>query len=52
MVAYRGRVFGKAEDVTQARFILSTLAGTRHEVLTGVALIDTATGRRLIRHDI
>jgi len=51
VVVYRGRVFGKADDADQARFIISTLAGTRHQVITGVALIDTQSDRRLIRHD-
>ena len=51
LVAYGGQVFGKAEDGEQARFILSTLAGTRHQVITGLALIDTKADRRLIRHD-
>ena len=51
IVTYRGAVFGKPSDADQAREILSTLAGTTHEVITGVALVDTHNDRRLIRHD-
>lgn len=51
VVAYDGRVFGKPIDAADARRILSTLAGTTHEVITGVTLIDAATQKRLIRHD-
>ncbi len=52
IVAYRGRVFGKPADDDDARRILGTLAGTTHEVITGVTLFDVVTGRRLIRHDV
>jgi septum formation protein len=51
VVAYRGRLFGKPTDEHDARYILSELAGTTHRVITGVALIDTHSSRRLIRHD-
>ena len=52
VVAYRGRVFGKPADAADARRILQTLAGTTHEVITGIALVDAATGRRRIGHDV
>lgn len=45
------RVYGKPADRKDARRILSSLAGTTHQVITGVTLLDTATGARLIRHD-
>lgn len=51
IVVYQGRVFGKPCDSEDARRILSTLAGTTHQVITGVALFDTGNDRRLIRHD-
>ncbi len=41
------RIFGKPRHREEAREILSCLAGTRHQVITGVALIDV-DGTRLI----
>ncbi len=32
--------------------ILSALSGTTHEVITGVTLLNAATGARLIDHDV
>jgi septum formation protein len=52
VVTYRGRIYGKPADAEDARAILSTLAGTRHEVITGVTVIVPATNRRLIRHEV
>lgn len=40
------RVFGKPADADDARRILGQLAGTRHQVITGVALL--ARGKRVI----
>ncbi len=52
IVAYQGRVFGKAAERDEARSILLVLGGTTHEVITGVTLLDAATGRRLIEYDV
>lgn len=41
------RIFGKARHREEARAILSALAGTRHQVITGVAILDV-DGARLI----
>ncbi len=46
-----GRVFGKPADRRDAKQILQSLAGTTHQVITGVTLLDAASGNRLIRHD-
>lgn len=51
VVSLDGRIYGKPADVDDARRILSTLTGTTHEVITGVALLEPAAGRRMIRHD-
>jgi septum formation protein len=45
------RVFGKPRHRGDAREILSALAGTRHQVITGVALIDV-DGARLIASEV
>ena len=50
VVAVAGSVLGKAPDARQAREMLRRLSGTRHCVITGVALLD-ADGRRLIASD-
>ena len=52
IVHHEGKLFGKPEDVNDARAILSRLAGTTHEVITGMALFETATDKRLIRHAV
>jgi len=39
------QVLGKPADLDQARAMLRRLAGKTHDVLTGLSLLDTATGR-------
>jgi septum formation protein len=51
-VAVGGRMFGKPADEADARRILSSLAGTTHQVITGVALVRPDTGRQLVRHAV
>lgn len=50
VVALNGKLFGKPLDRDDARRILSTLAGTTQDVITGVSVYETASGRRLIEH--
>jgi septum formation protein len=45
-------VIGKPADEQDARRILKRLSGTTHQVITGVALLFPARGRRLMQHDI
>jgi len=47
-----GRFLGKPADEADARRILSGLSGTEHRVVTGLALVDLETGRRLLAHDV
>lgn len=51
VVAREGRIFGKPLDRDDARRILSSLAGTTHEVITGVAVLDRRSHRRVITFD-
>ena len=44
VVAMDGRVFGKPSDAAEARWMLRQLRGRSHEVVTGVALADAASG--------
>lgn len=50
VAALGGTIFGKPAGVEDARRILQSLSGTRHDVITGVTLLDAATGEREIRH--
>ena len=42
-----GRLLGKPADADEARAMLSSLSGTRHRVVTGVAVIRTRDGREV-----
>ena len=50
VAALGGTIFGKPTGVEDARRILQSLSGTRHEVITGVTLLDAESGKREIRH--
>lgn len=50
VVALKDHIYGKPRDRDDAQRILRALAGTKHEVITGVSLLDVRTGQRLIRH--
>ncbi len=52
MVVRGGRILGKPSDLQEARRFLRSLQGTQHRVITGVALIDAATGRRMVGHAV
>lgn len=45
IVVVEGRILGKPGSTDEAASMLSTIAGREHEVLTGVALVDAATGK-------
>ncbi len=51
LVACEGRVIGKAADEGEAREILKLLTTHRHAVITGICVLDTATGHRQVAHD-
>ncbi len=51
IAALEGQIFGKPTDRDDARRTLARLAGTTHQVITGVTLLDAARGTRLIQHD-
>ena len=52
IVALDEHIFGKPVDRDDAARILSRLAGTTHQVITGVSICEGAHGRRFITHDI
>ena len=47
LVVLDGRPVGKPADEEEARRMLRTLRGTRHQVTTGITVIDAASGRTL-----
>lgn len=47
LVFYEEHVLPKPTDLDDARRMLRLLSGKTHQVLTGLALVDTATGRRV-----
>jgi septum formation protein len=51
VVTRGGRIFGKPTDRDHARDILLSLAGTTHEVITGVTVLEPRSGRRVIAMD-
>lgn len=51
IVVSNGRIMGKPVNNEEAAEMLSELSGTTHEVITGVALIDTGTGRQKVFHE-
>lgn len=49
VVAPGSKVLGKPLDENDARKMLRELSGSTHVVITGVAIIDSGTGRRVLR---
>lgn len=45
VVTRDGRLLGKPRDPAEAQAFLLSLAGRTHQVITGVAVVDAATGR-------
>lgn len=51
VVALDGKLYGKPRDADDARRILSTLMHHRHQVVTGITVIDGRSGRRVVVSD-
>lgn len=52
LVAGNDEIIGKPRDAVHAREILQSLGGTRHQVVTGVAIIGPGGQPRMIRHAV
>lgn len=50
IVVFDNRVLGKPQDEREAFAMLHELQGRTHQVFTGVACIDAATGREAVAH--
>jgi septum formation protein len=51
IVVLGDRILGKPADPAQARSMLAMLSGRTHTVFTGFALLDIASGRRVVAHE-
>lgn len=52
IVVLNGEQIGKPKDPADAARILRALSGSYHAVYTGIALIDAATGVRVVDYDV
>lgn len=52
IVVCEGEVFGKPGDESDARRMLGMLSGREHQVVTGIALLDAASGTASIGHEV
>ena len=51
IVVLDNEIFGKPADAESARNMLKKLSGREHFVITGIALIDTSSGRKSTVHE-
>ena len=52
VVVLKGEILGKPADPADGIRMLSRLQGTTHKVITGVALVDAATGKEKVAHAV
>lgn len=50
IVVYNNEILGKPRDLQQAKVMLHKLQGHAHDVYSGVAVVDAATGREVVDH--
>lgn len=48
---HEGQILGKPKDRAHAREMIDFLNGTTHQVITGVCIIDTASGKEIQTHE-
>jgi septum formation protein len=47
LISFRGRLLGKPRDAADAQSTLSALRGRWHQVMTGLAVVNTRTGQEI-----
>ncbi|MHC4872134.1 MAG: Maf family nucleotide pyrophosphatase [Planctomycetota bacterium] len=52
VIEFEGRIIGKPETREDAVQILTTLSGSRHQVITGLAVWDRATGKKVTAAEV
>ncbi|MFA5524440.1 MAG: nucleoside triphosphate pyrophosphatase [Tissierellales bacterium] len=51
-IVFLDRIIGKPKDEIDAYKILQSLSGKEHSVITGIAIIDTSTGKKIVDYEI
>lgn len=51
VVVFNGKILGKPHSTEMAKLMLSDLRGSKHRVITGVAVVNAATGNYLVDHE-
>ena len=51
VAVFRGKVIGKPRTKREARAILKQLSGKEHSLITGFAILDTKTGKTVVRSE-
>ena len=52
VVVHKGEILGKPADPADGIRMLSRLQGTTHKVITGVAIVEAATGKEKVAHAV
>ena len=52
IVVIDNKILGKPRSIDEAREFLMMLSGRYHEVITGIALIDAATNKEVVDHEV
>lgn len=52
IVVHKGQILGKPADLADGYRMLSSLQGTTHKVVTGVAVVNAATGKEKTAHAV
>ncbi len=51
IVVFENEVLGKPSNEQDAKRMLAALSGNKHQVLTGVAVVDVVSGQRIVTHE-
>lgn len=49
VAVFRGKVIGKPKNAREAKRILTALSGDQHKLVTGFTILDTKTGRHVVK---
>lgn len=52
VVVHKGKILGKPADLAEGFKMLGMLQGTTHKVVTGIALVNAATGKEKVAHAV
>lgn len=49
VASFKGKILGKPKNNREARIVLRKLSGREHKLITGFAIIDTKTGKTIVK---